>query len=342
MESRSLNVADIRAGLEEGAIIYHGKYRVGCTLGHGAMGVVLAAEHMILQEPVAIKVLKLEHACDPGIVERFLREARATRRIKSDHVVQVHDVDRLETGVPFIVMEYLEGQDLSSVRRCKKPLAVHQAAGYLLQACNAVADAHDRGIIHRDLKPANLFLHKRRGGQMRVKVLDFGISKISEEGGGAGEATKTNLVAGSARYMSPEQMRSTHHVAEGTDIWALGVILFELCTAKLLFTEDNVVDVGVAIATSPPSLRAVRLLREEVANAPTGLEAILDKCLQVDRTKRFENVREAHGCAQAPCCGRRSIVRGGRRRDGPVPEAGVHRSHGDSGPADNRACTAGG
>src|SRR5579863_4845167 len=186
-----------------------GKYRVERVLGQGGMGLVVSAWHLKLEQRVAIKLLLPEWLAYPELVERFLREARAASRIESDHVARVLDVDALPDGAPFMVMEHLEGTDLSAVRAGGTPLPPERAVAYVIEACKAVAEAHRLGIVHRDLKPANLFLARRRDGSTRVKVLDFGISKVTAPPGQAEVGmTKTSVIMGSAEYMSPEQMIS--------------------------------------------------------------------------------------------------------------------------------------
>jgi serine/threonine-protein kinase len=270
----------------EGTIL-RGKYRVERVLGQGGMGVVVAAMHLGLKQRVAIKLLNAELAESPEIVERFLREAHTASRIQGDHVVRVMDVDTLDSGAPFMVMEHLDGADLSSVRRSKRPLPIPTAVRYVLEACEAIAEAHELGIVHRDLKPANLFLATRRDGTTRVKVLDFGISKILEPGPEEVELTKTNMVAGSAQYMSPEQMLSTRDVDARTDIWSLGVVLFELSAGQLPFPAKTVTQACALIMSTPPPL-----LRSLVPDAPPELEAIVQRCLEKDRDRRFATVRE--------------------------------------------------
>src|SRR5579859_1664764 len=190
-----------------------GKYRVERVLGVGGMGIVVAARHEQLEQRVAIKFVRDEALDNKEAVERFLREARAAVRLKSEHAAKVLDVGTLESGAPYMVMEFLEGSDLAAVLVERGPLPVEEAAEYVLQACEAVAEAHAAGIVHRDLKPQNLFLARTVGGAPRVKVLDFGVSKTLHgnptTGGGL---TQTRLMLGSPLYMSPEQMRSSRDV----------------------------------------------------------------------------------------------------------------------------------
>jgi eukaryotic-like serine/threonine-protein kinase len=275
------------AGIREGEVLA-GKYRVERVLGAGGMGVVVAAHHVQLDERVALKFLLPEALDNPDAVSRFAREARAAVKIKSEHVARVTDVGTLPNGAPFMVMEYLEGGDLGAWLKQRGALPIEQAVEFVLQACVAVADAHALGIVHRDLKPANLFCVRRSDGQLSIKVLDFGISKMTDRSGvAAGAATGTSALMGSPLYMSPEQMRSARDVDGKTDIWALGVILFELITGRPVFQGQSVTELAVMVTNEPaPSIRSVR------PDVPIGLEAIIFKCLEKDRQRRYRNVAE--------------------------------------------------
>src|SRR5689334_23477229 len=211
--------------VQTGAVL-SGKYRIERMLGVGGMGVVMAAHHLQLDERVAIKFLLPDGMNNEEAVARFDREARTAAKIKSEHVARVIDVGSLENGSRYIVMEYLEGADLASFLRSRRLLPVEEAVEFVLQACEALAEAHALGIIHRDLKPENLFLVRRADGLVSVKVLDFGISKITALTGSGREVgiTKTSTIMGSPLYMSPEQMTCAKDVDFRTDIWAMGAI----------------------------------------------------------------------------------------------------------------------
>jgi hypothetical protein len=275
------------AGVREGDVLA-GKYRVERVLGMGGMGVVVAARHLQLDTKVAIKFLLPGMLEDRDAVTRFAREARAAVKITSEHVARVFDVGTLETGAPYMVMEYLDGGDLAAWVKQRGALPIEQAVEFVLQACVAVADAHALGIVHRDLKPANLFCVRRSDGQLSVKVLDFGISKLTDTSGLApGSMTRTSAMMGSPLYMSPEQMRSARDVDAQTDIWALGVILFELISGRPPFQADSVTELAIKVNNEPPP--AIRSLRPDV---PSDLEAVIFKCLEKDRSRRYRNVAE--------------------------------------------------
>jgi serine/threonine-protein kinase len=275
-------------GIAEGRVLA-GKYRVERVLGQGGMGVVVAAHHIHLDERVAIKFLLPDAVANAEVVGRFVREARAAVRIKSEHVARVSDVGTLEGGEPYMVMEYLEGSDLAAWLLQRGALPVEQAVEFLLQASEAIAEAHALGIVHRDLKPANLFVVRRADGLWSVKVLDFGISKVTalDASGPDSSLTRTNAVMGSPVYMPPEQMAASKNVDGRADIWALGVILYELLCARAPFAGETLPEVCMKIATEPPP--AIRSLRPDL---PPALEAVILRCLAKDREQRYRNVAE--------------------------------------------------
>ncbi|HWP06890.1 MAG TPA: protein kinase [Polyangiaceae bacterium] len=259
-----------------------GKYRVERVLGVGGMGMVVAAHHLQLDERVALKFLLAETALNEDGVKRFIREARAAVKIKSDHVARVSDVGTLEDGTPYLVMEYLEGADLASELERRGRFAVEDAVELVLQACEAIAEAHALGIVHRDLKPANLFLTRRPGGVPWIKVLDFGISKVS---GGADIAmTRTSAVLGSPLYMSPEQIRASREVDARADLWALGVILYELVCGGRPFTAEALPELSVKVAIEPPNAFPAD------AQVPPALQSAILRCLEKERDRRFASV----------------------------------------------------
>ena len=190
-----------------------GKYRVERVLGRGGMGIVVAATHVHLRELVALKFLLTPGGQTSQVMARFLREAQITAKMRGQHVARVTDVGVLPNQVPYMVMEYLEGSDLRRIVRSRGPLPVEEAVDYVVQACEGVAEAHALGVVHRDLKPSNLFVSTGRDGAPLVKVLDFGVSKLSQLlDEAAQELTGTGMLLGSPRYMSPEQLRSSASV----------------------------------------------------------------------------------------------------------------------------------
>jgi len=276
------------AGVRQGEILA-GRYRVERVLGVGGMGVVVAATHLQLETKVAIKFLLPTMLRNQEVVGRFAREARAAVRIQSEHVARVSDVGTLENGAPYMVMEFLEGGDLADWIQRRGPFVIEQAVDFVVQACVGVASAHGIGIVHRDLKPANLFCLRGNDGQFIIKVLDFGISKVSNlsASDGGGSMTHTSAVMGSPYYMSPEQMQSAKEVDTRTDIWALGVVLYELLTGITPFVGESFTDVAIKVATA--SFAPVRSFRPDVS---AGLEAVILKCLEKDKNRRYGNVAE--------------------------------------------------
>jgi cytochrome c peroxidase/serine/threonine protein kinase len=265
-----------------------GKYRVERILGQGGMGVVVAAEHLSLRQRVAVKFLLPQAPDQAEAVERFEREARAAAAIQSPHVARILDVGIGESGASFIVMEYLTGHDLGVLVRERGRLPAAEAVGYLLQTCEAMAEAHARGIVHRDLKPSNLFLSVTVGGPPQVKILDFGLAKALSDGAdGAHEdsITKTNLVMGSVHYMSPEQVRSLKQADLRSDIWALGVTLYELVTGQRPFRGTSMAHSFLKITLDPPPPIPPGAL-------PPGLDRIIMRCLEKDPARRPQSIAE--------------------------------------------------
>jgi serine/threonine-protein kinase len=263
--------------------VLDGKYRVERVLGEGGMGVVVAATHLELGQLVAMKFVLNEGLSRPDVVQRFIREARAAVRIRGQHVARVLDVGRMQSGAPYIVMEYLEGRDLER----EGPLPIDQAVDYLIQACDAMAEAHRLGIVHRDLKPANLFLATQPDGSALVKVLDFGISKSNLDVGSVGGLTSAGQLMGSPLYMSPEQMRSAKDVDLRSDIWSLGAVLFEFLAGKPPFYGDSVPGLIASILSDPPAS-----LAELRRDAPPELVSVVMRCLEKDPALRFPDVAQ--------------------------------------------------
>ncbi|WP_394832889.1 serine/threonine protein kinase [Pendulispora rubella] len=268
-----------------------GKYRIDRVIGDGGMCIVYAAEHLQLEDWVAIKVLRTEWVDRPEVVERFLREGKTATRIRSEHVVRTFDVGTLDDGTPCLVMEHLVGSDLDALLTANGPLPVPAAVDYLLQAGEAIGEAHQLGIVHRDLKPANLFLTHRADGSPWIKVLDFGISKLAPRAfaltGRELALTGTHSIMGSPRYMSPEQMRSSMEVDHRADIWALGVILHELIAGHPPFDGETMPEICANILQSPaPPLTTL------CPDVLPDMEAVVLRCLEKDPAKRFQNLGE--------------------------------------------------
>ena len=265
--------------LEPGALVA-GKLRIEKILGQGGMGTVAAATHIGLDQRVAIKILKPELANQPEIVQRFVREARAAAKLKSEHVCRVTDVGETAEGDVYIEMELLEGQDLSSLISIGT-LDVAVAADYVVQACVAIAEAHHLGIIHRDLKPANLFVTQRLDGSALIKVLDFGIATAPSAEDF--KITKTTTVMGSPGYMSPEHLRSARDVDVRSDIWALGVILYEAVTGKLPFVATSITELAVKVVMDEP---------DKLDHVDPRYAAIVSRCLKKPPDERYQNVAD--------------------------------------------------
>ncbi len=263
-----------------------GKYRVEKILGYGGMGVVVSAFRGDLEQRVAVKFLSQQAAERPDAAERFRREARAAAKIKSEHVARVLDVGTLDTGLPYMVMEFLEGNDIAEELRRLQRLPVLDAVEFTLQAIEALAEAHAGGVVHRDLKPGNLFLARRPDGTRRVKVLDFGISKaLSGTSVEELSLTKTAALIGSPLYMAPEQMRSAKDVDTRADIWSLGAMLYEMLTGQPPYTGDSIPQLCAALLHDDPVP-----LRHHRPDVPEGLEQAVLRCLMKDRAHRYQTV----------------------------------------------------
>ncbi|HEU4406519.1 MAG TPA: serine/threonine-protein kinase [Polyangiaceae bacterium] len=263
-----------------------GKYRVERKLGAGAMGLVVSATHLQLEQRVAIKLMLDAPRARPDLVARFVREGRAAAKIKGEHVARVLDVGELEGGAPYIVMEYLEGLDLAALLKREGPMEAERVVGYLLEACEALAEAHALGIVHRDLKPANLFLAKQPDGSQVIKVLDFGVSKTGGDLAASGLGlTAAEAMLGSPLYTSPEQLRSSREADARSDLWSLGVILYELLAGRTPFRGEVITELVVDIMLNPPPPIGR-------ADVPPELEAAVVRCLSRAREERFGDVAE--------------------------------------------------
>ncbi|MBX3230905.1 MAG: serine/threonine protein kinase [Labilithrix sp.] len=263
-----------------------GRYRVERVIGAGGMGQVVAARHVELGNLFAIKVLRPSE--DHAVAVRFMREAQAVAHLRNDHVVRVHDVGQMANGLPYIVMEHLDGQDLGALLAARGPLAIDEAVGAILEACEGLAEAHALGIVHRDLKPQNLFLaRKSTAGDAIVKVVDFGLAKSITQGNGHGLYAKATLqgeIVGTGGYMAPEQMNG--EATPRSDVWALGVTLYRLLTGKHPFAGKNAVELSVAALTA--DFRPTSLFRPDV---PPAIEAVIARCLRKMPEERYPDAR---------------------------------------------------
>ncbi|HKO94577.1 MAG TPA: protein kinase [Polyangiaceae bacterium] len=263
-----------------------GKYRIEQQIGRGGMGIVLSATHLQLEHRVAIKVMRRDLLEDDKALHRLLAEARASAKIRSEHVARVLDVGTLENGFPFIVMEYLEGEDLADLLDRQGALEVEQAVQFLMQSCEALAEVHAAEMIHRDLKPGNLFITKLPDGSPSLKIVDFGISKNIGGSARGRAATTSTQVLGSPYYMPPEQMRA-EPVDERSDIWSLGAILFEMLTGRPPFLGETLPEVYAAVLGKPaPSIETLR------PSVPAGLDDVVQRCLDKDPAQRFCDVAD--------------------------------------------------
>ncbi|MGK3994586.1 serine/threonine-protein kinase [Sorangium sp. So ce1024] len=281
-EPRADNVYTIAPGT-----VIARKYRVERTIGRGGMGLVVEALHLDLDTRVAIKFLLPEFMSYTEAAERFMREARTVAKLQTPHVVRVLDVAALDSGEPYMVMELLDGEDLACHAAEAGTLAIGECIDHIVQACEALAEAHSLGIVHRDLKPANLFLTKRPDGSPLIKVLDFGVSKILTGDTGNVSLTQTTTILGSALYMSPEQMRSSKSVDPRTDIYALGVCLFEIIGGRPPYVADSFPELCAKIYTSPPE--PLQDLRPEV---PEGLVEVIEKSIAREPEDRYQSIAE--------------------------------------------------
>ncbi len=266
--------------------IFADRYVIEAQLGVGAAGVVVSATHADLKQRVAIKMLR---DTAPIGVERMVREARAALSLHSEHIVRVMDVGRDREGHAFIVMEQLEGADLGTVLQQRGTFGIVESVDFILQACAGIAEAHARGIVHRDLKPSNLFLTARADGAPLVKVLDFGISKTTEDEDAETSLTGPAEMVGSPRYMSPEQVRGARDVDHRADIWALGIILFRFLSGVAPFGGKGKGISGALtsiVMDDPPSLAAL------VPAVPAELEAIILRCLAKSPENRPSSAAE--------------------------------------------------
>ncbi len=266
-----------------------GKYVVDGVCGRGGLAVVLSATHTALDQRVAIKMLLPEWAGDAEVIERFLREGRAATRIKSEHVVRVFDVGTLDSGAPYLVLEYLEGHNLDDVLGMWGPLPVPTAIDWVLQAAEAMGEAHVHGIVHRDLKPGNLFLTRRADGSACIKVIDFGLSKVTDPRlpDASAKLTRPTDVMGSPHYMAPEQMRATCEADARADLWALGAVLYQLLTGRPPFRGVTMQEICAGVLTQPPPS-----ITQQRTSVPPAVEVAVLRCLEKEPEARFATLAD--------------------------------------------------
>jgi eukaryotic-like serine/threonine-protein kinase len=266
--------------LTPGTVLF-GKYRVEELIGTGGMGRVVRASHLYLQQQFAIKVLLPQMMDSSSTTSRFLREAQAVVQLKGEHVAKVIDVGTMADGAPFMLMEYLSGNDLNQILRHHGAQPPPIVCDLMLQACEGLAEAHALGIIHRDIKPSNFFITQRSDGSMLLKVLDFGISK---SGKGLSELTGTQTVIGTPTYMAPEQMKSGKIADARSDIWSMGVVMYQLLTGRPPFEGETYAELVLKVNGDPPSPIHVPL--------PNGLGEVILRCLEKDPKDRLQNCGE--------------------------------------------------
>jgi serine/threonine-protein kinase len=269
--------------------VFDGKYRLDQTLGGGGMGTVYRATHLLIDRPVALKVLSQRFVGDQTAQQRFRREARAAGRMQHPNAVTVTDFGTTEDGYLYIVMELLEGRTLRDLIAHEAPLDPARAVSFMLQACAAVGSAHDSGLIHRDLKPANIFIEQRPNFPAVVKVLDFGVAKfvVEEHDDDSNTLTQVGALIGTPRYMSPEQCTDSVALTAAADVYSLGIILYEMLTGVTPFNGETHLAIALRQVSEPP-----RPPREIVPSIPEPLERVILHALTKNPTERPRNANE--------------------------------------------------
>jgi len=279
--------------------VFEGKYRMDERLGGGGMGTVYRATHLLIDRPVALKVLSQRFVGDQTAQQRFRREARAAGRMQHPNAVTVTDFGTTNDGYLYIVMELLEGRTLRDLLAHDAPLDPARAVSLMLQACAAVAGAHDAGLIHRDLKPANIFIEQRPNFPAVVKVLDFGVAKfvVEEHDDDYHTLTQVGALIGTPRYMSPEQCAGTVALTPASDVYSLGIILYEMLTGTTPFSAETHLAIALKQVSEPPQPP-----REIVASIPEALERIVLQALAKNPAERPRDAnelrRELHAVAE--------------------------------------------
>jgi serine/threonine-protein kinase len=260
------------------------RYRVGPVIGAGGMGIVYRATHVELGTAVALKVIRPDMARNSSIWRRFSREARALGALSNRHVVRVNDAGTLASGLRYLVMELLEGIDLRRLLQQRGALPREQAVDYAIQVCSALGDAHRLNIIHRDIKPENIFIANVRGSEPEVKLLDFGVALFLED---AGQLTVPGRGVGSPQYLSPEQMQNPSGVDQRSDIWAVGLLLYELLSGLSPFHGLNPAETGLLISKGP-----IPRIDDVHPDIPKPLAAVIQHCLEIKPERRPQSAEE--------------------------------------------------
>ena len=286
MSTEPKAAATAPAPLKQGDVL-GGKFRVERLVGKGGMGVVMEATNVQLDQKVALKLLA-RNADDPAVVERFMREAKAAARLKSEHVARVFDVGKDPAHGPYIVMELLDGSTLAEVLQKARRVPLHKAVEHVIDACEGLAEAHARGIVHQDIKPGNLFLVAGDDGRPSVKVLDFGIATMRSKDDPANKDSKSSAPRsqGTPAYLSPEQLKGNPPVDHRADVWALGCVLYELVSGERAFRATRFTELVTKILEAPPDTLPLDV------ELPDAVALIIDKCLQKDPTKRYNSTGE--------------------------------------------------
>ena len=272
-----------RTTLRSGDIVAE-RYRVGPVIGAGGMGIVYKAQHVELGTPVAIKVIRPDIAQNSSLWRRFAREARALAALHNKHVVRVHDAGTLPSGLRYLVMELLDGTDLRRLISQRGAVPVPEAVDYALQVCSALGDAHRLHIIHRDIKPENIFLARFRVSDPTIKLLDFGVARFLDD---AGQLTVPGRGVGSPRYLSPEQLQNPGSADQRSDLWGVGLLLYELISGRSPFEEMNTAQVCLTIVQGP-----IPPIGERCPGLPPALATAIMRCLELDPARRFQSADE--------------------------------------------------
>jgi eukaryotic-like serine/threonine-protein kinase len=309
-DGQSSSIVDVFAQSLIGTMLL-GRYRVEDVLGIGGMGVVVRAVHTDLDTQVAIKFLLPNMVESASVVQRFLREAQATVKLKGEHVVKVIDVGKMPDGAPFMVMEYLSGADLGQVLKAHGAQPANVACDLLMQICEGMSEAHALGIIHRDVKPSNFFVTRGPDGSPLVKILDFGISK-TPLGTDMQQLTGTQSMVGTPAYMAPEHMRAASRADQRSDLWSMGVVLYQLLTNRLPFDGESYADLCLKVVMEQPAPITVPL--------PPGLGEVLLRCLEKDAAQRYQSVAQL-AYALVPYCSDPMMATAAAERCGRILEA---------------------